>query len=75
MLVLSPDVSPYPCVTNNFVTNMRFTHRHTHMQPFKIRYLSEAFQNKQALQSSCELLRQDGCQKLSLAFISCDKLW
>ena len=22
MLVLSPNVSPYPCVTNNFVTNM-----------------------------------------------------
>ena len=32
MLVLSPDVSPSPCVTN-----MRFTHTHTHMQPFKIR--------------------------------------
>ena len=34
----------------------------------------EAFIKKQALRSSCELLRQDGCQKLSLAFICCDKL-
>ena len=30
MLVLSPDVSPHPCGTNNFVTNMRFPHTHTH---------------------------------------------
>ena len=29
---------------------------------------------KQALLSSCELLRQDGCQKLSLAFIYFDRL-
>ena len=29
MLVLSPDISPHPCVTNNFVTNMRFTDRQT----------------------------------------------
>ena len=26
---LIPDVSPYPCVTYNFVTNVQFTDRHT----------------------------------------------
>ena len=31
-------------------------------------------EGKQALRSSCELLRQGDCQKLSLACISYDKL-